>query len=74
MTKCDFDICDGRNEYQPCPCCYREWGMGLTSDKAGRVQVTCTSCWFTGPAFERVFDNLMLADKQAFDAWNALAR
>lgn len=74
MTKCDFDICDGRNEYKPCPCCSRKLGMGLVSNKVGWVWVVCTRCWFAGPDFKRDMNDLMLADKQAFDSWNALAR
>lgn len=67
-----FDICDGRNRYEPCPTCRRDWGMGLTDRKNGRF-VWCP-CGAEGPRItvdERPYHEV---DRLAFAAWNAMPR
>lgn len=48
-----FDICDGRNRYEPCPKCGAALGMGLSHTNAGTpnssLSVHCGECGHRGP-------------------------
>lgn len=55
-----FNICDGRNVYEPCPKCMVTRGMGLTS-VANRLFVRC-DCGHEGPG-------IGLPSSEQYDTW-----
>jgi len=74
-----FDICDGKNKYNPCQKCGATFGMGL-STRNNRLAVECGECGRRGPEVivpEMVdaewLRNCAARDEQAFLAWNGAA-
>lgn len=72
MSDSKFDICDGRNQYRPCPSCLSISEMGLVS-KDMALAVQCMRCGFRGPGVKHDAPGAQ-RDKWAFDAWNDLPR
>lgn len=76
-----FDICDGRNRYNPCPECGRGFGMGLVTKptRPMTLAVQCGICGHRGPEIvvpepkdeERSAIPWHERDRLAFEGWNA---
>jgi hypothetical protein len=71
----DFDIRSASNRYLPCPACGGTVGiMGLVGRGPLALLAVECQCDFRGPEFARDANDILAADRAAFDAWNALPR